>query len=284
MPCHLATITTISALALLARGQRLTPKPMGAILKISLHQGGLRTAGSTRDIKALDIRRVTRRQLILGTMAAGAALLLALVPRVRGGRGCRLASLGMILRADWGAAEPNLSASGEYGRFDAATNPEGWFVYPKPLAELLNTVVVHHSALPLSDGPLEIQRLHMARRGFADIAYHFVIAASGQLYEGRPLNVRGAHTGGHNTGTVGIVLLGNFEVMQPTAAQMQTLQATIRCLVDQYGITHLAGHQDFQPGETLCPGMNLTPRLPALAAELGLVFGTGGYVAPHFEG
>ena len=153
-------------------------------------------------------------------------------------------------------------------------------MYEKPLAQALNTVVVHHSALPLSDGPLEIQYKHTHTKGYADIAYQFVIDQTGQIYEGRSLNVRGAHTGGHNTSTVGIVLLGNFMTGEPTEAQMASLRTLSACLIDAYDITHIAGHRDFQPGITDCPGDNLERLLPSLAVELGIKFGTEGYTGP----
>lgn len=140
--------------------------------------------------------------------------------------------------------------------------------------------MVHHSALPLSDGPREIQELHMQNKGYADVGYHFLIDENGIIYEGRPINVRGAHTGGFNTGAVGVVLLGNFEEIEPTQSQLSSLTELNRYLKTAYQITHLAGHQDFQPGETLCPGRNLEPLLPGLANELELVFGTAGYVGP----
>jgi hypothetical protein len=171
-----------------------------------------------------------------------------------------------------------LNAPNEHGLYDPTTNPEGWLIYDQPLSGLLHTIVVHHSALPMRDGPREIQRLHMQQKGFADIGYHFVIDDLGWVYEGRSLAVRGAHTGGYNTGTLGIVLMGNFEVRQPTGAQLAYLKLLVRQLVDEYSITHLAGHYDFQPDETVCPGRNLEPLLPGLAAEMKLEFGTGGYV------
>ncbi len=83
-----------------------------------------------------------------------------------------------------------------FGLFDRQTNPDGWQVYAAPLDQVLTTVVVHHSALPLRDGPREIQRVHMTINGFADIAYHFVIDDGGRLFEGRSLHVRGAHNAG----------------------------------------------------------------------------------------
>jgi hypothetical protein len=193
---------------------------------------------------------------------------------------CTLDSLSIIPRAQWGAVAPDHNAPGEPGLYDARTNPDGWLVYTKPLSQVLTTIVIHHSALPVSDGPLQIQQLHMQQKGYADIGYHFVIDEAGRIYEGRKLNVRGAHTGGHNTGTVGIVLLGNFEDAQPTAVQLSSMKILVRCLADQYGIAWLAGHRDFQPDETLCPGRKLEALLPVVAAELGLRFGTKGYAGP----
>lgn len=193
---------------------------------------------------------------------------------------CSLDSLSIIPRAKWGAAEPRIEGS-EEGVYHAVTNPQGWLVYDQPLEEVLTTIIVHHSALPTSDGPLQIQQLHFEARNYADIAYHFVIDTGGWIYEGRALDVRGAHTGGRNTGTAGIVLLGNFQVIEPTDAQIETLRSLSACLIDRYGITHLAGHRDFQPGVTECPGDNLTALLPGLVAELGVEFGTAGYSGPQ---
>ena len=188
----------------------------------------------------------------------------------------------MISRAEWGALEPDLGAPNEHGLYDRLTNPEGWLAYPMPLAEVLRTVVVHHSALTLSDGPREIQDLHRQNKGFADIAYHYLIDYDGHPYEGRSITVRGAHVAGFNTGSVGICLLGNFEAIAPAPAQLATLKELIACLIDEYGLTYLAGHRDFNPTETQCPGKNLEPLLPGLAAELRLKFGTGGYAPPDF--
>jgi hypothetical protein len=67
-------------------------------------------------------------------------------------------AIKIVPRASWGALEPDLSAPVENGVYDPIANPDGWRVYTEPLADILNTVVVHHSALALSDGPHEIQR------------------------------------------------------------------------------------------------------------------------------
>lgn len=181
-------------------------------------------------------------------------------------------ALAIIPRSEWGALPPDQSLPGEQGFYNPISNPGGWLAYDVPLRSALDTIVVHHSALPLSDGPLEIQQFHMEIRGFADIGYHFVIDSQGLIYEGRTINVRGAHTGGQNYGKIGIVLMGNFEVDEPSEAQLNSLTALSRCLAREYTIKRIAGHRDFQPGETVCPGKNLWPLLPALAETLGMKY------------
>ena len=183
-----------------------------------------------------------------------------------------LGPLSLITRQGWGAADRQWRPGGESGLYDARSNPGGWLVYPEPLAEQLHTVVVHHSALEFYHGPREVQRLHMIQSRFADVGYHFLIDGLGQLYEGRPVTARGAHTGGYNTGTIGICLLGNFEVVMPTTAQFDTLRQVIEHLRDMYNLTHLGGHRDYQPGATVCPGANCWPLLTDLATSLALTY------------
>jgi N-acetyl-anhydromuramyl-L-alanine amidase AmpD len=146
--------------------------------------------------------------------------------------------------------------------------------YAAPLADVLTGVILHHSALPLTDGPQEIQRLHMEEKGFADIGYHFLVDEAGLIYAGRPLDVRGAHAYGCNYGTVGICMIGNFEEIDPTAQQLAALDALLRDLAARYpGLRALAGHKDCNPGTTLCPGARFFPRLPEIAQAHGLTYG-----------
>lgn len=224
----------------------------------------------------------TRRTFIMVGLVTAAAGIVAITPRLLRRRDdpprseqieagpCSPEALGVITRAEWGALEPDTLLSYERP-YDPYTNPDGWMVYEQP-EQILDTIVIHHSALPLSDGPLEIQDLHMRERGFADIGYHYVIDDSGQLFEGRDTSVRGAHTSGHNTGAIGVVLLGNFEEIQPTNRQLAKLETLLKCLVQRYPIRRLAGHRDFNPGVTLCPGANLAPLLPGIAQAVGVAY------------
>ncbi len=187
----------------------------------------------------------------------------------------------IIRRAQWNARPPDHRAQGEAGLFHPHTNPGGWLQYTTPLDQMLNTIVVHHSALAAHAlAVADIQRLHIEKRGFADIAYHFVVAAGGQLYEGRVIGVRGAHVRAANTGTVGLVLLGNFEEHRPTTAQIIALHHLVGDLAARYtAITHLAAHYEFNR-ETVCPGAALYPLLPKLAATHQLQPGPAGYQRP----
>ncbi|MDO5641705.1 MAG: N-acetylmuramoyl-L-alanine amidase, partial [Paracoccus sp. (in: a-proteobacteria)] len=54
----------------------------------------------------------------------------------------------------------------------------------------------------------EIRRWHMRDRGWKDIGYHGVIDRDGAYARGRDYSVIGAHVVGHNTGTIGLCLLG----------------------------------------------------------------------------
>jgi hypothetical protein len=226
--------------------------------------------------------QLSRRAVVRIGAALSATAVLAIVAYARARRKYTLEMLTIIPRSAWGAVEPNHQAVNEPGMFDPHQNPDGWQVYAMPLDQVLTTVVVHHSALPLRDGPAEIQRVHMRVLGFADIGYHFLIDADGQLFEGRLLAVRGAHTRGHNTGTVGVALLGHFEQSDPTAAQQTSLTALLQSLRYTYQISHLAGHRDFLPTETVCPGHRLAVQLPDLAGSVGLRFGVDGYRKPNY--
>ena len=186
---------------------------------------------------------------------------------------------GILERQDWGAREPDHDAENETG-FYGPDNPEGWRVYEGDLRAIYRTVVVHHSVLYETDDPgtmRAIQQQHMELRGWADIAYHFGVGQSAQVFAGRPLNVRGTHVEGFNTGSVGVVFLGDFSLNVPAPAQIEAGRRLIDWLALRLELTHLAGHSDFNSG-TDCPGQYLQEVLGALAESAGLALGTGGYV------
>jgi hypothetical protein len=185
----------------------------------------------------------------------------------------------IIPRAEWRAREPNHEAPNEYG-FDTADNPYGWHVYGGDLRDVYTSLAVHHSASTMRSTTMRgMQSTHMGSRGWADIGYHFGIDPAGNIYEGRSVAVRGASVAGYNTGTMGVVMMGNFNSEVPTMPQLAALQNLTNWLTRRYSLTHLAGHREFN-NFTTCPGNHLLALLDLIAAGAGLARGSGGYVPP----
>ena len=186
----------------------------------------------------------------------------------------------ILPRSAWGARDVNHQASAEPG-FYSPDNLLGWRAYPGDLASVYSTVAIHHSfPIRRDTGTMrEIQDLHQDTQHWADIGYHYGIGGNGTIYEGRDIHVRGASVAGFNTGTIGVVLIGDFEQEMPAESQLASLVTLVVWLTQAYTLTHLAGHYEFNP-ETVCPGQNMKPYLDPLALAAGLQRGTGGYVTP----
>ncbi|MDR1535255.1 MAG: peptidoglycan recognition protein family protein [Planctomycetota bacterium] len=140
-------------------------------------------------------------------------------------------------------------------------------------------LTVHHegSAKPNEDRTPEqaaatlrlIQSQHRKRLGAGDIGYHFIIDRVGGIWQGRDWNYQGAHASGANPHNLGIMLLGNFEIQQPTPAQLAALNRLASALVRKYRLnpaSGIFGHCDF--GKTQCPGKNLKPQVANLRRSL----------------
>ena len=137
----------------------------------------------------------------------------------------------------------------------------------------INEIIIHCTATrpewmqdsSVQDKVKEIDRWHR-ERGFSMVGYHFVVDRDGSIGEGRPLAKAGAHVKGHNTGTIGVSLVGghggaandafsdNF-----TEAQNRALRKLIARLQEQYPtITKISGHNDYTNAKT-CPTFQVKP-------------------------
>jgi hypothetical protein len=165
-------------------------------------------------------------------------------------------------------AQPEIVSASEWG----AAPP----LRPLAARGRLDHLVVHHTAYPTSRVARtraaesahmrEIQRWHRDR-GFFTIGYHFVVSPTGRVFRGRPVDRQGAHVRGHNVGTVGIALMGDFEREHPTAAALTSLDYVRRALVPGGAAVPLLGHRDHDGHATnACPGRFLVEETRARRA------------------
>jgi hypothetical protein len=111
------------------------------------------------------------------------------------------------------------------------------------------------------------QQFHQ-ERGWADLAYHFLVDGEGNVYQGRPVEAIG------DTGTeydpAGHFLVcceGNFNEQQITAAQLEALVDMLAWAADEFAVSPetISGHRDW--AQTSCPGDDLYEQLEAGVVE-----------------
>jgi hypothetical protein len=143
-----------------------------------------------------------------------------------------------------------------------------------PVPSLMNPmlpvryVTVHHDGLDLLEtgtarsamaDRIELYRSGHRGKGWGDIGYHFVIDRSGTVWEGRELAWQGAHVKDRNEGNVGILVMGNFEIQTPTAAQLTSLRSHLRAVCAYFSVPweRVFSHREWPGAQTLCPGARL---------------------------
>lgn len=131
-------------------------------------------------------------------------------------------------------------------------------------------IVIHHTGNPYDDD-LSAEQIHTSHlmQGWSGIGYHYVVRKDGTIEEGRPEWAVGAHAQGYNWNSVGIHLCGNFELAEPTQAQIESASYLIGYLCDKYCLIPTAetvkGHRDLMP--TACPGQNLYDMLQTIRGK-----------------
>lgn len=109
---------------------------------------------------------------------------------------------------------------------------------PKPgrNTTIVKHCIIHHSAGSNTNTDYlntirNIYLLHTQSNGWDDIGYNFVIAPDGTIFSGRDPqnegdedNIQGAHFCAKNGGTMGICLLGNYNLTSPKPAMQNSLE------------------------------------------------------------
>lgn len=171
-----------------------------------------------------------------------------------------------------------------------------------PAVRTVSAVFIHHTghanSYDCADAPRMLRSLqaeHVGRMGWDDMGYNYVVDRCGNVYQGRgdgtDRTVRGAHTTGFNSRSVGIGALGDFGAGQRVPrAMLEGIAAVaawkLRPGTDPHGRVRLvstnshsryakgsavrfdviAGHRD--GFETNCPGDALYAHLPELRDEV----------------
>lgn len=126
----------------------------------------------------------------------------------------------------------------------------------------INKIIIHCSATPEGrDVSIETIKGWHLDKGWNDIGYHYVIHLDGSIHKGRPDNIIGAHTQGHNSNSIGICYVGGCDiVMRPkdtrTPEQKESLINLINELKKTYKTAVVHGHRDFS--NKACPSFDAT--------------------------
>lgn len=133
----------------------------------------------------------------------------------------------------------------------------------------ITTIFIHCSATRadwmedknLDDKVKEISRWHRAK-GWGTIGYHWVIDRDGSIAKGRTEEMVGAHVAGHNTGSIGICLIGghgsneNGKFLEYYTAEQETaLRKLVEEIKTRAQITKVRGHNEV--AAKACPGFNV---------------------------
>ena len=135
----------------------------------------------------------------------------------------------------------------------------------RPTSGKWKRIIVHHSATPIDDA-VNMHKVHLARGMKNGLAYHFVIsngsrkARDGEIYLSN--RWKGQLDGGHvkkqewNRTSIGICLIGNFEIRPPTSKQLSALEGLCEYLMKRCKLqaNDVTTHTLFHPKHTVCPG------------------------------
>lgn len=126
----------------------------------------------------------------------------------------------------------------------------------------IDKIILHCAATPEGrDISMEtIKSWHVKGNGWSDIGYHYVIELDGTIKEGRPMHRSGAHTKGHNTGSIGVCYVGGMDKNKNakdtrTDAQRIALDELIADLMKEHKGATIHGHNEF--AAKACPSFDV---------------------------
>lgn len=128
----------------------------------------------------------------------------------------------------------------------------------------INKCIIHCSATPptMSIDAETVRGWHVDGNGWSDIGYHFFIKRDGTIEVGRDIKKSGAHTKGHNRGSIGICYAGGVAVDRKTPednrteAQKEALTLLCKALSEVFKGVTFHGHNEFS--SKACPSFDVS--------------------------
>jgi hypothetical protein len=232
--------------------------------------------GPAHAISALEMHVMDSEPAAAGALTAPSATALPAAP-------------GIISRAQWGADESWRSVNPDCSQPRYSND--------------VTYVVIHHTVNANNYSAADsaalirgIYRFHVYTNGWCDIAYNFLVDRFGQVFEGRAGGIRerviGGHSGGFNTGSTGIAMLGDFQEGTVPQATYNSLRRLMAFKMGHHGIdplgtttVHTVEHSSsrFPAGQdivvqtvvphgdlsqTTCPGQYLRELIPRLRRDV----------------
>ncbi len=135
----------------------------------------------------------------------------------------------------------------------------------KPLkSHRISHITLHHQGETFAPGKdvqaylRNLQTWSRGVRGWVDSPYHYVIDLEGNMYAGRDITIPGDTNTAYNpSGHALIEVVGNYENIEPNAAQLEAIVRMMAWLAIKHDIAidKIASHKDY--ASTACPGKNL---------------------------
>jgi hypothetical protein len=144
----------------------------------------------------------------------------------------------------------------------------------------INQITIHHSDDTGSASGPQLYRTWQDWHqylGWPDLAYHLIVGVDGTVYEGRPMSAVGDTATEYDpTGHLLIVVEGDFDEDQPSAAQLESLAQLVAWASTNFDVPTVTGHRDH--AATTCPGDHLYAEIDsgAIAGRAAAVVGEGG--------
>jgi N-acetyl-anhydromuramyl-L-alanine amidase AmpD len=129
-------------------------------------------------------------------------------------------------------------------------------------------LTIHCAATPRGRDVKAPAIVKIGQDRFGQASYHHVIELDGSVVRTLRDDQKGAHTGGHNTGNIGICYVGGVEndkAMTPADTRTDAQKVALRKVVADYRAKYpgiiVRGHRDWPGVSKACPSFDVATAL-----------------------